>query len=232
MHVLRLCAGDRVSVFDGVGTEFLCQLGPHDRDKVELDIIEKRHLSPLPCQITLLQAVPKGKLFEAIIQKATELGVFRIVPLISERVVVHLDSKDSQSKASKWQQIAIEAMKQCGTPWLPRVEAPITLERFISHEEKFELSLVGSLQRGAKHPRTYIESFATKHGRLPKSAAVWIGPEGDFAPNEIETIQSSGALPITLGRFVLRTETAAIYCLSFLSYELQAAEKGNEGRET
>jgi 16S rRNA (uracil1498-N3)-methyltransferase len=223
MRVLRLGAGDVVAVFDGAGHEFLCQIGPHDRDKVRLELIEKRELPPLPCQITLIQALPKGKLFEAIIQKATELGVFRLVPLISERVVVHLDSKDAESKAAKWQQVAVEALKQCGAPWLPKVEAPVTLEGFLSRKtDTFELPLLGSLQPEARHPRTYIESFTAKHGRLPKSAAIWIGPEGDFTPDEIQAIQASGALPITLGRLVLRTETAAIFCLSFLNYELQA----------
>ena len=226
MRVLRLRVGDDVAVFDGAGHEFHCKIGPHDRDKVRLEPIEKRDLPPLPCQITLIQALPKGKLFEAIIQKATELGAFRLVPLLSERVVVHLDSKESESKAAKWQQVAVEALKQCGAAWLPKVETPVTLEAFLSNNtEAFELPLIGSLQPEARHPRTYIESFTAKHGRLPKSAAIWIGPEGDFTHDEIRTIQASGAQPITLGRLVLRTETAAVYCLSFLHYELQAGMK-------
>jgi 16S rRNA (uracil1498-N3)-methyltransferase len=164
--------------------------------------------------------VPKGKLFEAIIQKSTELGAARIVPVLSERVVVHLNNKDGLRKAAKWQSVAIEAIKQCGARWLPRVEAPVTPEEFLERKEPCALALVGSLQSDAKHPKTYLQ-VATK----PKTAAVWIGPEGDFTATEIEAIKASGAHPITLGPLVLRTETAATYCLSILNYELSSDGK-------
>ena len=87
--------------------------------------------------------------------------------------------------------------------------------------EKFELSLVGSLQTERRHPRECFREFEAKHGRLPQSIGVWIGPEGDFTLDELKAIQAGGALPISLGRLVLRVETAAIYCLSILNYELQ-----------
>ena len=156
-----------------------------------------------------------------IIQKATELGAFRIVPLLSERVATHLDKKGPAHKAEKWQLIAIEALKQCGSAWLPKVEAPITPAQFLKRKEEFDLPLVASLQPGSKHPREYFRAFHANHGRPPKSICVWVGPEGDFTPAEITAIQSEGALPITLGPLVLRSETAAVYCLSVLNYELQ-----------
>jgi 16S rRNA (uracil1498-N3)-methyltransferase len=164
-----------------------------------------------------LQAIPKGKLFELIIQKATELGAARIVPLLSERVVVDLNKKEAARKWAKWQLVAVEAIKQCGAHWLPRVESPITPRQFLAGDEHFDLVLLGSLQADAKHPRAFLQSESK-----PKSAAVWIGPEGDFAPGEIDEIKTSGAHPITLGPLVLRTETAATYCLSILNYEFSS----------
>jgi 16S rRNA (uracil1498-N3)-methyltransferase len=219
IHVLRLGRGDRVTVLDGAGTELLCDVESQQRNNLGLKVIEKRAHPPLPCRVTLLQALPKGKLIESIIQKATELGAAHIIPLLTERVVVRLDQKEAQRKSEKWQQIAIEALKQCGSPWLPKIEAPVTPQQFLERGESFELPLVASLQNGSKHPREFLRTFSAEHNRAPKSACIWIGPEGDFTPDENSLIQSSGALPITLGRLVLRTETAAIFCLSVLNYE-------------
>ena len=171
----------------------------------------------------LLQALPKGKLLEAIIQKATELGVFRIVPLLSERVVAKLDSREAQHKAEKWRAVAIESIKQCGSGWLPQIEPPMTPQQFLARKgEKFDLALLASLQSDAKHPRECFRNLLGEQRSRPKSVCIWIGPEGDFSPAESAAIKSGGALPITLGPLVLRTETAAIYCLSILNYELGA----------
>jgi 16S rRNA (uracil1498-N3)-methyltransferase len=220
LHVLRLKRGERVSVLDGAGGEFFCEVENAAKDFLTLAVQEKKSAPPLPCAITLLQAMPKGKIIESIIQKSVELGAARIVPILSERVVTHLDGDGAEAKRDKWQQVAIEAIKQCGAAWLPRVDAPLTIEKFISREEKFDLLLVGSLQTERRHPREILREFAAKHGHLPRSAAVWIGPEGDFTREELSEIEAAGALPVTLGSLTLRVETAAIYCLSFLNYEL------------
>jgi 16S rRNA (uracil1498-N3)-methyltransferase len=220
LHVLRIRKGDQVTILDGAGREFLCAVENFDRDKIQLAVVQTKTVAAPPCPITLLQSVPKGKIIESIIQKATELGVARIVPLLSERVVMDLDDKHAARKAGKWQQVAIEAIKQCGAAWLPRVESPVTPKEFLARAEKFELPLVASLQPGAQHPRKYFEKFEAQHGRKPKSACVWIGPEGDFTTEEVAAIVSAGALPITLGQLVLRVETAATYCVSILDYEL------------
>jgi 16S rRNA (uracil1498-N3)-methyltransferase len=220
LHVLRLKRGELVTVLDGVGNEFLCAVENSSRHAVTLSVSLKNFTPPLPCSITLLQAVPKGKIIESVIQKAVELGARRIVPLLTERVVTQLDDRDAADKRTKWQQVAIEAIKQCGAAWLPEIEAPMTIEQFLARKEKFDLSLVGSLQGERRHPRECLSGFQAKHGRLPQSVGVWIGPEGDFTPEELEAIQAAGAAPISLGRLVLRVETAAIYCLSILNYEL------------
>ena len=222
LHVLRLQRGDLVTVLDGVGNEFLCAVETSSRHAVTLSVSLKNFTPPLPCSITLLQAVPRGKIIESIIQKAVELGARRIVPLLTERVVTQLDKEDAAVKREKWQQVAIEAIKQCGAAWLPQIEAPMTTERYLARKEKFDLSLVGSLQKERRHPRECFREIQAKHGRLPQSVGVWIGPEGDFTPEELDAIQATGALPVSLGRLVLRVETAAIYCLSILNYELNS----------
>lgn len=224
LHVLRLRRGDAATVLDGAGHELRCEVQDTGRSQLTLAVREKRTAPPLPCQITLLQALPKGKLIETIIEKATELGAARVVPLLSERVVTRIAEDGAAQKAEKWQWAAIDAIKQCGSPWLPRVEAPLTPQQFLQRKEQFELPLVASLPRPAQHPRQYFQAFHKQHGRRPASACVWVGPEGDFTPEELDAILAAGALPITLGPLVLRAETAAIYCLSILSYELHAPQ--------
>jgi 16S rRNA (uracil1498-N3)-methyltransferase len=223
LRVLRLKRGELVTVLDGIGNEFMCAVEDCGRNAVTLSVSLKNFAPAPPCSITLLQSVPKGKIIESIIQKSVELGARRIVPILSERVVAHLDDESGEHKRDKWQQVAIEAIKQCGAAWLPKIEAPMTIEQFLAHNEKFDLPLVGSLQKERRHPRKIFQEFETRRGRLPQSVGVWIGPEGDFTLEELQAIQNSGARPISLGNLVLRVETAAIYCLSILNYELQRA---------
>ncbi len=223
LRVLRLRRGDRAAILDGAGHEYLCEATEVTQDTVALAVRQKNTVPPLPYQVTLLQAIPKGKIMETIVQKATELGAARIVPLLSERVAVHLDDGTSAEKVEKWGLNAIEAIKQCGSAWLPEIEMPVTPKAFLAREEKFELPLIASLQPDSRHPRELFKAFYAEHARLPKSVCVWVGPEGDFTPAEVSAAKSAGALPITLGRLVLRSETAAVYCLSILNYESQAS---------
>ncbi len=224
LHVLRVKRGEQIMVLDGAGNEFLCAVGNCARKVVELSLSLKNFTPPPPCSITLLQALPRGKIIESIIQKSVELGAHRIVPLLTEHVVARFDDESAEDKREKWQQVAIEAIKQCGAAWLPKIETPTTIEKFLARNEKFDLALVGSLQPERSHPRECFRDFEAKHGRLPKTAGVWIGPEGDFTLDELKAIQASGALPVSLGNLVLRVETAAIYCLSILNYELNRKE--------
>lgn len=222
LHVLRLRTDDEVTVLDGAGGELLCKVQNCDRKQIQLNVITRRSIAPPPFSITLIQAVPKGKIIESIIQKATELGVTRIIPLLSERVVTRLDDREALDKKEKWQEVAIEAIKQCGAAWLPKVEVPMTPEAFVACGETFELSLIASLQPGSRHPRECFDDFRKHNGRTPGSVCLWIGPEGDLTTEEITVAQAIGAQPITLGKLVLRVETAAIYCLSVLNHELTA----------
>ena len=222
LHVLRLQPGENVTVLDGAGHRYLGEVQAADKASLTLAVKETTFTPPPACPLTLLVAIPKGKLIEDIIQKAVELGAHRIVPLLAERVITHLDADGAASKREKWQQVAVEAIKQCGAAWLPRVETPVTIPHYLARKEAFDLPLVGSLQTERRHPRAWLQNFQTEHGRLPQSAAIWIGPEGDFTPGELSAIEAAGARPITLGPLTLRVETATVYCLSFLNYELAA----------
>lgn len=219
-QVLRVRTKEQVAVLDGAGHEIFCEVQNISRKAVALLVLKKQFTPPLPYKITLLQAIPKGKIIESIVQKATELGVTRIVPILSERVTTHLDPESATGKLEKWRLTTIEAIKQCGQPWLPQVDAPITPRAFLSGNDRFELPLIASLQKGSRPLREYSEAFALGKKRQAQSACVWIGPEGDFSPAETAFIISAGVLPITLGRLVLRCETAAIYGLSVLNYEM------------
>lgn len=222
LDVLRLRVGSPLIVQDGAGHEFNCVIRSHSRSRVELEIKETRFSPVPPCSVTLLSAIPKGKI-ETIVEKATELGARRIVPLLTERTVVHLDPGNATAKVAKWQQVAIESIKQCGSPWLPNIETPQTPDQFLAQKESFDLALVASLQPGSTHLRPLFQSFQANHHRPPRSVCVWVGPEGDFTPEEYAAIQSAGAQPIRLGPLVLRADTAVVYSLSIISHELQCA---------
>ncbi len=226
VKVLRLREQDRFSVLDGEGQDLHCQVESIDRHTVQGRVLSANKVPELNYHLTLIQAVTKAKSMDLIIQKATELGCRTIVPILSERSVVQCDEEDASSKQEKWQTLAIEAIKQCGQAWLPKIEKPTTLDAYLAGRAANPdcLPLVASLQPGAVHPRQHIECYRSEKGE-PSHVHVWIGPEGDFTPAEINTIKGSGALPITLGPLILRSDTAAVYTLSFLNYELQSAQE-------
>jgi 16S rRNA (uracil1498-N3)-methyltransferase len=220
--VLRLCEGDPVTVLDGIGGILDGTIRSAGKREVVVGV-HRRTQAPEPAfRLHLIQAIPKAKLMESIIQKATELGVARIVPLLADRVVTHLDGDGAEAKAAKWQQVAIEAIKQCGQPWLPKVEPPMTPTEWLNRNEAAELSLVAALRPRSHRPGEFFEAFAQQHGRRPRTVSVWVGPEGDFSPAELDAAEAAGAKPITLGPLVLRVETASIYCLSVINHEMQA----------
>ncbi|HEY0944753.1 MAG TPA: RsmE family RNA methyltransferase [Opitutaceae bacterium] len=223
--VNRARAGDPVVAFDGRGSEWLCALLNDRKNAAVLRVRSARTAVPLPYEITLAQALPKGPVMDAIVRKATEIGVARIVPLESERTQVHLDSDRSDKKIEKWQVATLEAAKQCGNPWLPEI-APVQKIAVLietAAAEGYDLKLIASLHPGARSLRPVLAAFARAHGRPARKVLWLIGPEGDFTPAEMELAARAGFEPITLGPLVLRCETAAIYALSVLSYELQNA---------
>jgi len=224
VDVLRMKTGDRATVFDGRGHEATVEITSAARGRVDLRVLHHSKSPELACELVLGQAIPKGKNMDLIIEKATELGAAAIVPLLSERTVVRLDAAEALDKKSKWQRVAIEAAKQCGRNWLPEVRTPVTPKQFFDTGEKFDLMLIGSLQPDAQHIKNIMnEQFGEARAHPPASprrVLVLIGPEGDFTPAEISLAKGAGCRPITLGPIILRTETAAMYCLSVLSHEL------------
>lgn len=222
LHVVRMRVGEQAMILDGAGQRLKAEVAATRRDQLELKILERTRVPPLPYTATLAQAIPKGKLFEDIIEKATELGAHRIVPLLTERTIGKFDQQEQERKLSKWHMVAIEAIKQCGSAWLPLIERPMSVEQFAHEQRAIELPLVGSLATDARHPKLDFEEFSKQKRRRPRTVSIAIGPEGDFTPQELKHLESAGAHPITLGSLVLRTETAAIYCLSVINHELQA----------
>ena len=227
-YVLRLQPGGRVVVFNGRGHEITAEIAKVTREEILLRKMHEARVPPLPCQITLAQAIPKGKNMDLIVQKAVEIGAAEIAPLISERTIVHLEAKEAAQKQAKWQQVAIEAAKQCGQNWLPTVQTPRKLSDFFANAGLQQLRLIGSLQSDAVHLKTVLADYEHEHHARPVSVLMCIGPEGDFTPAELNLARSNGCRPITLGPIILRVETAAIYCLSVLSYELLAKPSGTQ----
>lgn len=219
--VNRARAGDTVVAFDGRGTEWICDLASDRKNAAVLKVRFQQKIKPLPYEITLGQALPKGQFMDAIVRKATEIGAARVVPLESDRTQVHFDGDRSDRKIEKWQTAALEAAKQCGNAFVPEISPVQNATAFMESARGFELKLIASLQPGAKSLKTVLAAFRTSHNRPPKKVVWLIGPEGDFTPAEMSVSQSAGFEPVTLGPLVLRCETAAAYALSILSYELQ-----------
>src|SRR6266403_6058700 len=147
-HVLRMRVGEKLVLFNGRGHEITAEIVDLAIDEIGLKKLHEAETPPLQCRIVLGQAIPKGKNMDLIVQKAVEIGAAEIAPIISDRTIVHVDSESAAQKQSKWQQIAVEAAKQCGQNWLPHVHTPRKLDEFFSGavEGAFDLQLIGSLQ--------------------------------------------------------------------------------------
>lgn len=212
-EVLRLRKGDAISVFDGCGRlarGVLQEAGKHGA----VVRVESESLIPEPSPaISLYQAVPKGKLMEWILEKATELGVSRIVPVMTERTVVQIEGADSAKKRERWQRTVLEACKQSGQTWMPEVAEPTTLARVLDEKEELGFALFGALREGARAIGDVLKEAAGV-GRV----SVFVGPEGDFTHAESEALVGRGVLPTSFGDLVLRVETASIFSLSVVAH--------------
>ena len=209
-QVLRIKSGAEITVFDGRGRRASATVGDVSRERVTLVLGDASTSSPSLPAVTLAQAIPKGKNMELIVQKAVELGVARIQPLITKHTIV----QPGEGKADKWRRIALEACKQCGQDTLPEIADPLSFDDWIQGEHADELSIIASLAEGARPMRDIVRD----HPEL-KSCSLLVGPEGDFSSDETSTALQAGFKPVTLGDIVLRVETASLYCLSALRYE-------------
>ena len=221
MTVNRCSRGDPVIAFDGHGREWITECIEPSKNATVLHVRESRQAKPLPHEITLAQAMPKGATMDDIVRQATEVGTAHIVPLLSERTQVHLEGDRAEKKVEKWRTAAIEAAKQCGNPWLPAIDPIQNFAAFISSTHGYDLKLIASLHAGATTLKTALKHYHEKHGGAAPKKVLWlVGPEGDFSPTEMTAAITAGFQPITLGSLVLRSDTAAIYALSILSHEL------------
>ncbi len=200
----RARAGQSVVLFDGLGVEWDCVLESAEKRKAILKRSAIRTMSRPAVEITLATAIIKGKTFDSILKQATELGVTNIQPLETERTLVKI--KEVDLKLDKWRAQLIEGCKQSGNPWLPKIEAPKTLVSYLESEIEGD-RFVGSLKTNAKSWREITPSA---------TITIFIGPEGDFAPKEYELLEHSGVVPISLGPYVLRSETAVVTAISQL----------------
>jgi 16S rRNA (uracil1498-N3)-methyltransferase len=227
VNVNRARPGDPVIAFNGRGAEWTCRLARVDGKKnALLAVLSFAARPPLPCALVLGQGLPKGGTMDDIVRQATELGATVITPLATTRSEVHLDADRADKKIEKWRVAAIEAAKQCGNPWVPRLDPVQGVNAFLesSAARDAELRLVASLHPGAKSLRTVLTDFrATHDGRAPRSAAWLIGPEGDLTPEEVAAALAAGWTPVTLGPLVLRCDTAAAYALAVLRHETDPA---------
>jgi len=220
--VNRCGRGDPVVAFDGHGKEWVTECTDASKHAAVLRVRESRQARPLPHEITLGQALPKGSTMDDIVRQATEVGAARIVPLLSERTQVHLDGDRQDKKVEKWRTAAIEAAKQCGNPWLPEIAPVQKFADFITSAKDYDLKLVASLHAGTTNLKAALAHYGAKHAAAPRKVLWLVGPEGDFSPAEMTAALTAGFQPITLGPLVLRSDTAAVYALSILSHELQS----------
>src|SRR5207244_13079716 len=151
-------------------------------EEIRLRRLHEAETPPLRCRIVLGQAIPKGKNMELIVQKAVEIGAAEIAPIISDRTIVQIDSESAAQKQSKWQQIAVEAAKQCGQNWLPHVHTPRKLSELFSAppDGSLDLQLIGSLQPGAQHLRKVLSDYSSENQNRTRSVLMIVGPEGGF----------------------------------------------------
>lgn len=212
--VLRAREGEELTLCDGEGMDYQCRIASLERG-VLLDILSKEVCETEPrTKITLYQGLPKADKMELIIQKCVELGVDRIVAVSTERAIVKLDKKESK-KLERWQKIAEAAAKQSGRGKIPEIGQQVLKFKEAVAEAK---ELDGAIIPYEKEQETGIRQFV--QGFQGESIGVFIGPEGGFAEEEIALAQENGITPITLGKRILRTETAGMTTAAILLYEL------------
>lgn len=215
-NVLRMKSGEQVRISDNCGGDYLCEIQEITAEQVALHILETCANTELPVKVTLYQGLPKSDKMELIIQKAVELGVSEIVPVSMKNCVVKLDEKKAKSKQSRWQSIAESAAKQSKRSVIPTVGAVMTFAQAVEQAKNMDVRLVPYEQeRGMAYTRASLDSI--KKG---DEVAIFIGPEGGFAPSEIELVRDDMKL-ISLGNRILRTETAGLATLAMLIFAIE-----------
>ena len=217
-NVLRMRPGEEVMVSDGNNRQYRCRVEDYPDGEAVLAILEAGLVdTELPSRIYLFQGLPKQEKMELIVQKAVELGVCQVIPVQTRRCVVKLDAKKAAKKVQRWQQIAESAAKQAGRGYIPAVSEVMTFQEALAFSEALDIRLIPyELADGMEGTRKILDGI-----RPGQSVGIFIGPEGGFEKEEVGRAVEAGALPITLGKRILRTETAGIAVLSILMYRLE-----------
>ena len=208
-NVLRMKLHEKAEISDGESRTYLCEVEAYEEDVAVLHILEEMEADTEPAsKLYLFQGLPKSDKMELIVQKAVELGLYQVIPVAMKRSVVRLDDKKAAKKADRWNSIAESAAKQAGRNRIPEVTMPLSY--------KESLKMAEELAGGMEATREVIRQI--KSGQ---SVGIFIGPEGGFEPEEVDAAVSMGAKVITLGRRILRTETAGLATLAVLMFELE-----------
>lgn len=218
-NVLRMKAGDEIAVSNGMdGKEYRCGIEAFAEDEIVCGLrFVKEDGVELPSKIYLFQGLPKADKMELIIQKAVELGAFEVIPVAAKRCVVRLDEKKAAGKISRWQGIAEAAAKQSKRAVIPKVHPVLSMKEAVAYAQNMDVKLIPyELAEGMQHTKQMIEAVKPE-----QSIAVFIGPEGGFEESEIQMAREAGIEPVTLGRRILRTETAGFTVISWLMYQLE-----------
>ncbi|NLG02429.1 MAG: 16S rRNA (uracil(1498)-N(3))-methyltransferase [Clostridia bacterium] len=227
-NVLRMKKGDELIVLNGIDqNEYHCMIEDLEPDRIWCKIcFIKKDGVELPSKVYLFQSLPKSDKMELVIQKAVELGVYQVIPVAAKRSVVKLDQKKETAKLQRWNMIAEAAAKQSKRGIIPQVTKVMTMEEAFTYAESFEHKLIPyemADMDSMKQTKACIEAI-----RDGQNIAVMIGPEGGFDEKEVEQACESGFIPITLGKRILRTETAGFTVMSWIMYQLELAKAGNE----
>lgn len=218
-NVLRMKPGDELALYNGTDQkEYRVGIVSFGEDEIECELrFIKEDAVELPCRVYLFQGLPKGDKMELIIQKAVELGACQIIPVAMERSVVKLDEKKAAAKIKRWQAISEAAAKQSKRGMIPEVPKVMTYEEALAYAKDMEVKLLPyELAKGMERTKQVIDGISAG-----EKIAILIGPEGGFAPREVDLAQQAGFETVTLGKRILRTETAGMALLSILMYHLE-----------
>ncbi len=214
LDVMRLKELDKVVTFDGTGMEYVGFIKEIKRKNLVIEIVETRTPSNKgSSKVTLIQAIPKKDKMDYIAEKATELGVFSIVPVATKRTIPDWDEAKRNANVERWRKIAQEASKQCGRSDIPEIDGIVDFTESVRGANKYDLALIAALSDEAVPIKDILRDF--KGGRV----AIAIGPEGDFTPDEIKLARESGFKLVSLGPRVLKSDTAGLAMLAILNYE-------------
>lgn len=217
LRVMRLRPGDRCEIFNGAGQAAVAEVLSGHGSSMVVQVQELLPPMPPVAGITLALAIPKGNNMDLIVQKAVEMGVSRIVPLITERTIVRLNAKEAAAKADKWRRTVLEACKQCGVNVLPTVEEPQPYKLFLQRADLPALKVQCAI---VPHARPLREVLEEGRAAGQRECVLLIGPEGDFSPAEYAAAEAVGYTPTGLGPIILRVETAVFMAAAAVRYAL------------